>query len=128
LILKSLFRFGNKTASANLMFHLKNTHQIPKTDEIRDRSPIHFEKFQDLIIIGARPAGVSCATEAAKMGNKVLVIEKREIGGTCGGAAGVAKMMADASRAGNLLKNVSSLSKNTFVKVVENMKGFQFVF
>ena len=37
----------------------------------------------DLIVIGAGPGGYVAAIEAAKMGKKVAVIERKKIGGTC---------------------------------------------
>lgn len=37
----------------------------------------------DLIVIGAGPGGYIAAIEAAKMGKKVAVIERKKIGGTC---------------------------------------------
>ncbi|HON82698.1 MAG TPA: dihydrolipoyl dehydrogenase [Caldisericia bacterium] len=40
------------------------------------------EEF-DLIIIGSGSAGYVCAIRAADLGKKVLLIEKRELGGTC---------------------------------------------
>lgn len=41
------------------------------------------DKKYDVIIIGAGPAGYSCAVRFAQLGNKVALIEKNEIGGTC---------------------------------------------
>ena len=40
------------------------------------------EKY-DLLIIGAGPGGYVAALEAAKRGMKVLVVDKKEAGGTC---------------------------------------------
>jgi dihydrolipoamide dehydrogenase len=40
------------------------------------------EEF-DLAIIGSGPAGYSCALRAAKLGAKVYLIEKKELGGVC---------------------------------------------
>ena len=37
----------------------------------------------DLIIIGAGPGGYECAAKAAQAGLKVIIIEKKEVGGTC---------------------------------------------
>ena len=37
----------------------------------------------DLIVIGAGPGGYIAAIKAAKLGMKVAVIEKGELGGTC---------------------------------------------
>ncbi len=37
----------------------------------------------DLIVIGAGPGGYEAAAHAARMGKKVVLIEKRSIGGTC---------------------------------------------
>ena len=37
----------------------------------------------DVIIIGAGPGGYPCAIRCAQLGKKVLVIEKKEIGGLC---------------------------------------------
>ena len=37
----------------------------------------------DLIVIGAGPGGYEAALHAAKLGLKVAVVEKREVGGTC---------------------------------------------
>jgi len=41
------------------------------------------DKKYDVIVIGAGPAGYSCAVRFAQLGNKVALIEKNEIGGTC---------------------------------------------
>ncbi len=43
---------------------------------------IRMEKY-DLLIIGAGPGGYVAALEAAKRGMKVLVVDKKEAGGTC---------------------------------------------
>ena len=40
------------------------------------------EKY-DLLIIGAGPGGYVAALEATKRGMKVLVVDKKEAGGTC---------------------------------------------
>ena len=40
------------------------------------------EQF-DLIVIGAGPGGYVGAIEAANMGKKVAVVERRQVGGTC---------------------------------------------
>lgn len=40
-------------------------------------------KNYDLIVIGAGPGGYTAAIEAAKLGQKVAIIEKNKIGGTC---------------------------------------------
>ena len=37
----------------------------------------------DLIVIGAGPGGYEAAAYAAKLGKKVVLIEKNELGGTC---------------------------------------------
>ena len=37
----------------------------------------------DLIVIGAGPAGYEAAIQAGKLGKKVLIIEKEELGGVC---------------------------------------------
>ena len=37
----------------------------------------------DLIVIGAGPGGYVAALEAAAMGKKVAIVERREVGGTC---------------------------------------------
>lgn len=37
----------------------------------------------DLIVIGAGPGGYPAALKAAKLGKKVVVVERREVGGTC---------------------------------------------
>ena len=37
----------------------------------------------DILIIGAGPSGYVAAEEAARLGKKVIVIEKNSIGGTC---------------------------------------------
>ena len=37
----------------------------------------------DLIVIGAGPGGYEAAAYAAKMGKKVALFEKQELGGTC---------------------------------------------
>ena len=37
----------------------------------------------DILIIGAGPGGYVAAEEAARLGKKVIVIEKKSIGGTC---------------------------------------------
>ena len=37
----------------------------------------------DLLIIGAGPGGYIAAEEAARLGKKVAVVEKKDIGGTC---------------------------------------------
>jgi len=42
----------------------------------------NMEEF-DLIIIGSGSAGYVCAIRAADLGKRVLLIEKRELGGTC---------------------------------------------
>ncbi|MCF2683009.1 dihydrolipoyl dehydrogenase [Faecalicatena contorta] len=41
------------------------------------------EKQYDLVIIGAGPGGYVAAKKAAKLGMKVVIIDKGEIGGTC---------------------------------------------
>ena len=37
----------------------------------------------DLIVIGSGPGGYVAAIEAAKLGKRTALIEKRDIGGTC---------------------------------------------
>ena len=37
----------------------------------------------DLAVIGAGPAGYAAALEAAKLGMRTILLEKRELGGTC---------------------------------------------
>ena len=37
----------------------------------------------DVLIIGAGPGGYVAAEEAARLGKKVVVVEKKSIGGTC---------------------------------------------
>ena len=37
----------------------------------------------DVLIIGAGPGGYVAAEEAARLGKKVAVVEKKSIGGTC---------------------------------------------
>ena len=41
------------------------------------------DKKYDVIVIGAGPAGYTCAVRFAQMGGKTALIEKNEIGGTC---------------------------------------------
>lgn len=41
------------------------------------------EKQFDLLIIGAGPGGYVAAAQAAKLGMKVLIVDKMDIGGTC---------------------------------------------
>lgn len=41
------------------------------------------EKKYDLLIIGAGPGGYMAAKKAAKLGMRVLIIDKKEVGGTC---------------------------------------------
>lgn len=41
------------------------------------------EQQYDLIVIGAGPGGYPAALKAARLGKRVAVVEKRELGGTC---------------------------------------------
>ncbi|MFT4007734.1 MAG: FAD-dependent oxidoreductase, partial [Lacrimispora sp.] len=41
------------------------------------------EEIYDLIVIGAGPGGYVAAIKAAKLGMKTVIIENREVGGTC---------------------------------------------
>ncbi len=41
------------------------------------------DKKYDVIVIGAGPAGYTCAVRFAQLGSKTALIEKNEIGGTC---------------------------------------------
>ena len=38
---------------------------------------------RNVVVIGAGPAGYVCAIRLAQLGQKVTVIEKEELGGTC---------------------------------------------
>lgn len=37
----------------------------------------------DVIVIGAGPAGYTCAVRSAQLGKRVAIVEKDNIGGTC---------------------------------------------
>ena len=37
----------------------------------------------DLLVIGSGPAGQKAAIQAAKLGRRVAVVERRQIGGVC---------------------------------------------
>ena len=41
------------------------------------------EQKYDLLIVGAGPGGYIAAQKAARLGKSVLVVDKKEIGGTC---------------------------------------------
>ena len=41
------------------------------------------EKLYDLLVIGAGPGGYPAALKAAGLGEKVALVEKRDLGGTC---------------------------------------------
>ncbi len=47
------------------------------------KSPAPLSPEYDLVVIGSGPAGQRAAVQSAKLGKKVLVIEKEKIGGSC---------------------------------------------
>ncbi len=61
------------TPSSNSAFNYMGTLLKPKKEETEC----------DLVVIGGGPGGYVASIEAAKLGSKVILIEKEHLGGTC---------------------------------------------
>ena len=64
----------------------------------------------DITIIGGGPGGYTAAVQAAKMGAKVVVIEKDKLGGTCFNRGGVpAKTLVHSAQSYQYIKHMDNI-------------------